>query len=67
VFFYRVSERERSSHYNQETAMANGSENSGGRVLVLGPNGKTGSRSRNPKKFSDYVERTVASGVWGAN
>jgi hypothetical protein len=47
--------------------MANGSENSGGRVLVLGPNGKTGSRSRNPKKFSDYVERTVASGVWGAN
>ena len=22
---------------------------------------------RGPKKFSDYVERTVASGVWGAN
>jgi uncharacterized protein YbjT (DUF2867 family) len=22
---------------------------------------------RRPKKFSDYVERTVASGVWGSN
>jgi hypothetical protein len=22
---------------------------------------------RGPKKFSDYVERTVVSGVWGAN